>query len=204
MTTSTDPEPKIELRPVFVQNPPDDWGIRSARLLLTEDEYVCSISSRPVVSAAVLTALTANGMTLRQLDPVRRRAFTTWLGKRYDRPAVPPELLPLATKIADLVGAKRNRVVGTRVRDVLWQCDESADPTRVTLIAVLDDAGDEQAVREWLSGIALEVPPALGVVDRIEAATSAGISLQLTEDSYAADVKQLTWRPGNPAPEGAA
>lgn len=202
-TMSTDPEPTIELRPVFAENPPQDWGIRSARLLLTEHEYVRSQSPRPFVSAAVLTALMANGMTIRQLEPARRQAFTTWLGKRYDRPAVPPEILPLVRKVAGLVTARRNRGVGARVRDVLLQCDESTDPMRFSLFAVLDHSADEQSVREWLSEIALGVPPALGVADQIEAATAAGISLQLIETSYAADVTQVTWQPGNPVPEGA-
>lgn len=63
------------------------------------------------------------------------------------------------------------------------------------LIAVLDDPADEAIVRA--------IPTSLGVAFRIDAAPLTGISLQLIESSFAADVAQLTWPPGNPGPEGA-
>ncbi len=135
------------------------------------------------------------------MTEARRRAFKTWLGLRYDRPAVPPELLPLAWKIADAVSAKRNRPMGTRVRDVLFQCDEKTSPVRFSLFAVLDDPDDEDAIREWLAEV---VPSELGVADQIEAAPATGISLHLIETSYAADLSRLTWRPADPVPQGAA
>jgi hypothetical protein len=198
-----DAEPAIEIRPVFTEDPPHDWGIRSALLLLTERDYLRSASPRAVVSAAVLTALKDAGTTIRQIDPMRRRAFTIWLGKRYDRPAVPTELIPLAKQIGEAVKARRNRPTGARIRDVLMQFDESANPPRYSLFAVLDNAADEDEVRLWLSEIALKVPAHLGVADELEAATARGISLELIETSYSADVSQLTWRSNNPDPEGA-
>lgn len=202
--TDTDEQiPTVELRPVLTDDPPRDWGIRSARLLLTELEYISSSSPRPFVAAAVLTSLLAGGADRRELDPIRRRAFATWLGKRYDRPAVPTTLLPLARRIADLVKSRRYRAGGIRVRDVLLQVDEDSDPFRYSLYAVLDDEEDAGTVREWLAGIALEVDPSLGVADTVEAAPATGISLELIETSYSADVTQLTWRPNDPEPEGA-
>jgi hypothetical protein len=197
-------EPTIELRPVYSDDPPTDWGIRSASLLLTEKDHIDSSSPRTFVSSALLTALEEQGAVLCTLAEARRQALKTWLGLRYDRPAVPPELLPLARKIADIVSAKRNRPVGTRVRDVLFQCDEETNPVRFSLFAVLDDPGNEDAVREWLAEIAASVPAELGVADQIEAAPATGISLHLIESSYAADLSRLTWRPGESAPQGAA
>jgi hypothetical protein len=44
-----DSQPVIELRPVFTENPPQDWGLRSAKLRLTEQEYVESASPRTLV-----------------------------------------------------------------------------------------------------------------------------------------------------------
>lgn len=202
-TDAASADPSIELRPVFTDNPPSDWGIRSARLLLTEREYVQSSSPRPVVSAAVLTALKAEGIPVRQIDPARKLAYTTWLGKRYDRPAVPPELLPLARKIAELVRAKRNRTTGARVRDILMQFDTGNSQVRYSLFAVLDNSADQEEVRIWLSAIVLEIPVELGIADRIEAATTSGISLELVETAYSADVTQLTWRTNDPLPQGA-
>ena len=195
-----DGTPRVELRPVFVEDPPADWGIRSWRCLITEDEYVVSASPRPLVSPAVLTALLRQGDNRRTIDDIRRPAFTKWLGLRYDRPAVPPELLPLARRIADAVAKRRHRPVTQRVRDVLMQFDDSTEPVQFALIAVLDDPGDEANVREWLEQIGRAIPSSLGVAYRIDAKPSTGISLQLIESSFAADVTQLTWRPGSPGP----
>jgi hypothetical protein len=202
-TESTNAEPTIELRPVFTQAPPPDWGIRSAKLRLTDEDSVESASSRTITSAAVLTALKAGGVPTYEPPSSRRRAFTIWLGKRYDRPAVPPQLMPLARKIAEVVSDRRNRPTGAQVRDVLMQFDETTSPMRFSLFAVLDNEADEHEVRNWLSSIALHIPSELGVADQIEAASASGISLQLIEDSYSADVSVLTWRRNNPDPDGA-
>jgi hypothetical protein len=202
-TDITAVEPTIELRPVYTDDPPPDWGLRSARLRLTDNDFVESASPRTLVSASVLAVLTANGVAPYEPAFNRRRAFTIWLGKRYDRPAVPPQLVPLARKIADVVYERRNRPTGARVRDVLMQFDETSSPTRFSLFAVLESGADEDEVRSWLSAVALKVPSDLGVTDQIEAVTASRISLELIEDSYSADVSQVTWRPNNPDPEGA-
>jgi hypothetical protein len=202
-TAITDAEPTIELRPVYTEDPPQDWGLRSARLRLTEADYVKSASPRTLVSAAVLTILKNDGVAVAQPSFWRRRAFTIWLGKRYDRPAVPPKLVPLAKQIAEVVTARRHRLTGARVCDVLMQFDESGSPPRFSLFAVLENEADENDARTWLSAISLEIPSHLGLVDQIEAATARGISLELIETSYSADVTQVTWRPNNPNPEGA-
>jgi hypothetical protein len=204
LSRSDQHDPAIEIRPVCNDNPPSDWGIRSARLLLTEEDHIHSASPRTLVSPSVLATLEKRGTRLQPLPEVRRRALRTWLGLRYDRPAVPPELLPLARRIADTVSARRNRPIGTRVRDVLFQCDEKTSPVRFSLFAALDDPADEDAVRDWLAEIAACVPSDLGVADQIEAAPATSISLHLIETSYAADVSRLTWRPADPAPQGAA
>ena len=186
-----------------MDDPPTDWGIRSARFLLTESEYVRSVSPRPLVAPDVLTALVAGGAKLREPDAARELAFTTWLGLRYDRPAVPPTLVELAKRISDVVGKRRNRPFGARIRDVLMQFDDSDEPVRFSLFAVLESADDEEAARTWLSEIAGAIPVDLGVADEIGAATATGISFHLIETSYAADVTQVTWRPSSPEPEGA-
>ncbi len=197
-----DREASIELRPVYTDDPPDDWGIRSFQFLLTETEYVVSLSPRTMVSPAVLTALVAAGSVRRDSASVRGRAFTIWLGLRYDRPALPDELVPLARCIAETVKRRQNRPTGLRVRDVLMQFDETATPTRFSLYAVLRDGQDADLVREWLAGIVKRVPTDLGVADVLEAAPATMISFDLIETSYAADVAQLTWRPNQPEPEG--
>jgi hypothetical protein len=202
-TDEESPEPTIEMRPVYTENPPADWGIRSSRFLLVEGEYVESTSPHVNVAAALLSALLASGAERRDPHPERELAFTTWLGVRYDRPAVPPALVPLARRIAQEVGRPRNREIARRVRDVLMQFDETADPTRYSLYAVLERPEDRDAVREWLATVAAAVPVELGIADVIEAAPATEISFDLVETSYAADVSQLTWRGSQPGPDGA-
>jgi hypothetical protein len=195
-------ESTIELRPVFTDDPPQDWGLRSYRLRLTKDDYVKSDSPRTHVSAELLTSLKEGGAAVTEVTFQRRQAFTIWLGKRYDRPAVPPELLPLAKEIAKVVTAKRNRSTGAHVRDVLMQFDDSFTPTRYSLFAILENDADHDEIRAWLASISQDVSSGLGIADEIEAATSRRISLELIQDSYSADVTQVTWRPNNPDPEG--
>lgn len=47
------PVPVVELRPVFTEGCPSDWGIRSAKLRLTEVEYVEAASRLPPRKARV-------------------------------------------------------------------------------------------------------------------------------------------------------
>ncbi len=203
-TDCNDDDPSVELRPVFADDPPDDWGIRSWMFRLTGAEYIRSTSPRPLVSPAVLTSLLANGSSRRDPAAAREVALTTWLGLRYDRPAVTTAaLVPLAQRIGEAVRKRSNRPFGQRVRDVLMQFDDSQQPVQFSLFAVIERPEDQGAAREWLSEIARSIPVALAIASRIEAATAGGISFELIETSYAADVTQLTWRPGNPEAEGA-
>jgi hypothetical protein len=203
-TDMDDGDSTIELRPVFTHDAPPDWGIRSVRYRLTDTEYVHGSSARTMVSAAVLSAIDASGGREADLAPVRQRGLKTWLGRRYDRPAVPNHLTSLARRIAEEVARKRNRAFGLRLRDVLMQFDATLEPVRFSLFAVLENAEDRDAAREWLAEIAIAIPETLGIADELDAAAANGISLHLIETSYAADVAQLTWRPNAPDPEGAA
>jgi hypothetical protein len=74
-TATDDAEPIIEVRAIFTDTPPPDWGLRSARLRLTETEFVVSAGPRTVVSAAVLTALLGAGRERRDVAENRRLAF---------------------------------------------------------------------------------------------------------------------------------
>ena len=91
-------EPSIELRPVYREDPPSDWRIRARRLLLTEGSFLLSESPRLTISPAALMHLRAGLQP--SLDDGRLKALKTWLGLRYDRPAVPSELVDLMTTIA--------------------------------------------------------------------------------------------------------
>ena len=198
-----DPNPMIELRAVFDHDPPQDWGIRSSRLRLTDDEYLISHGPRTVVSAALLFALQECGCDRIEPSHTRRLVLARWLGLRYNRPAVPNDLAPLARRIAEEVAIKRRRPTGLVLRDILMQFDESQSPPQFSLYAILEDTIDEERVHKWLSDIALSIPQSLGSPQELRAATTAGISIELLERSYAADVTSLTYRRGQPEPEGA-
>ena len=198
-----DPDPGIELRPLFTREPPPDWGIRSARLRLTDREYADANAPRLAVSPQVLTTILETGGARRNVEFFRRQAFTTWLGLRYDRPAVPDNLVPLARRISTEVARTKHRTIAARVRDVLMQFDDGSDIVRYSLIAVLDDPDDEGDVRVWLARIAQAVPAELGVADQIEAACAQGIAFSTIESSYSADVSLVTWQRDRPYPEGA-
>lgn len=101
-----DPDAAIELRPLFTSGAPNDWGIRSAKLRLTDDEYAQANAPRLTVAPAVLTAILEQGAIRRVISDSRRQAFTTWLGLRYDRPAVPNDLVPLAQRISREVASR--------------------------------------------------------------------------------------------------
>jgi len=98
----------------------------------------------------------------------------------------------------------KHRMIGARVRDVLMQFDDSGNPVRYSLFAVLDDPADKEDVRAWLAQVSHAVPTALGVADQIEAADASGIAFSTIESSYAADVSLVTWRRDQPDPEGAS
>ncbi len=197
--TTDRPEAVVELRRVHEGDAPTDWGIRSRRLRLDQDRYLSADDPHLHVSPALLASV-EQSRGLRLPEP-RVAAVKTWLGLRYDRPAVPDALVPLARRISDEVaGADSERAMV--VRDVLMQFDDSTTPPRYSLFAIIENPGEEEAIRLWLAEIARRVPRNLGIADQIEAATADETSFGLVESAYAADVTQMTW--GGMEPEGAA
>lgn len=183
---------RIEVRPVYMRDPPTDWGIRSKRFRLDDSgRYLQDQAPKLLVSPAVLTSVA--GTRESPLPSARALAFKTWLGLRYDRPAVPDHLIPLARRIAENLRRPGGRLVAARVRDVLMQFDDAQSPPQFALFAVLDDAANAGEVRAWLATAALAVSNELGVGVSFEVGTSAETSLYLLETSYAADASQLTW-----------
>jgi hypothetical protein len=170
---------------------------------LTDHEYAYANAPRLTVSPQVLTTILESGAARRDVAFARRQAFTTWLGLRYDRPAVPGHLVPLARRISTEVARNKHRTITARVRDVLMQFDDDDDPVRYSLFGVLDNPDDESDVRAWLARISQAVPTELGMADRIEAAGAEGIAFSTIESSYSADVSLVTWRRDHPDPEGA-
>ena len=186
---------QIEIRPVLEVDTPNDWGIRSRRIRLTEQYHVNSASPRLLMTAELLASYGGPSFLL---SDARAKAFKTWLGLRYDRAAIPEHLVPLAKEVATRCGSRIGRASAEEVHEVLMQFDDSASPPRVALFAVIADSADKQVVRSWLSDASLRIDTELGVVAHIDVATKAEASLVLIENSYAADLSQLTWRGEQP------
>jgi len=190
--------PIVELRAVEKKDPPTDWGIRSRRLRLTEELYIDTSGLRCFVSPEVLSEYAPASPVLAE---DRTRAFKTWLGLRYDRPAVPEHLVDLAREVAKRFGSKGGRETAKGVHDVLMQIDDTKEPPHVALFAVITDDADRAAIDQWLGDTSIRIDTSLGVVARHQSGTKSETPLSLIEQSYAADLSQLTW--GGESPTGA-
>ena len=100
--------------------------------------------------------------------------------------------------MANHCGRRSGRSVGEQVHEVLMQFDDSETPPRVALFAVVTDDADKDAVLTWLSEAALLVDQELGVVAQMDAGRKSETPLSLVEDSYAADLSQVTWATEQP------
>lgn len=190
-------DPLVELRPVH-HNTSGSWGIRSRRLRLDDAQSMESQDPRLMISPAALHAV--RSQRVEALRPERTLSLKTWLGLRYDRPAVPPEFVDLARAIGTQV-ENLSEPVSDRVRDVIMEFNDSTNPPLFSLFAVLENEEDAVEAREWLWLVSQAIPPELGVAESLEAATSDGTALSLIEMGYSADLTQLTW--GREGPTGA-
>jgi hypothetical protein len=197
-------EYKLELRPVLCVDPPYDWSIRSAKFLL--DVGGAHLDSQmPAVRVTPEVLSLAEHLTCPH--PASARRLKTWLGLRYDRPAVPQQYLALADKLAEGLKKKSRRQAGERLRDVLAAFRTVDGETEYTLVAVLPHVSASRElrddVRQWLAEVALEVPEALGRPVDIEARTDREVSLAFLEESYGLAVSTLSWPVKQPGPIGA-
>lgn len=194
----------VELKPVYVDDPPDDMGVRAMKFLLDgSGAHLCADATSVHVTSEVVDA--AVHATCCVPDSTRR--LKTWLGLRYDRPAVSERYVTLARSLADRIKAKRRRSAGEPVRDVLATFRTKADGgAEYTLVAVLPHRTATPAMiettREWLSEAALEVPIALGHPMKIDAYPDDRISLAYVEESFSLDISSVSWPRNKPGPIG--
>jgi hypothetical protein len=203
-TESSVNKPSIELRQVISDDPPTSWGITSRKFLMDKDRGHYLVDDKPsiFVSPRLLAKFFEGSNLIYTLPPQRILALKTWLGNRYDRPAVPDYLVDLARSIALAVKESRSPAIEYVVREVLMTFEPYASGIRYKMIAVVENDADKTAIKEWMVNASLSVPSELGVPDGFEALRSSEISLQLVENSYCADVSQLTWDDQD-GPEGA-
>jgi hypothetical protein len=196
----------VELRPVYSQDPPTDWGIRSQTLRLDESgQYLRANSPSVHVTPEIVEA----AEHLDCLDADSRLRLKTWFGMRYDRPAIPQRYKTLSDALARELSRKKDRSRGTRLRDVLaqfWTTDDGA--TRYSLVAVLPGGQYNQdhpwvaETRSWLAAVALAVPDELGTAATLEAYGDDDVSLAYVEGSFSLDLSKLSWPSNAPGPVG--
>lgn len=191
---TSDLTPVVEIRPVFTVEPPEDWGLRSRKLKLTAEHFIDSDSPRVNISPAALMAFTTH--RLPGISNDRALALKTWLGLRYDRPAVPPEWLELSSSIADRIARKKDDS-RDQVHDVLVQF-EVGEPPQFYLYVVITENADSAKIRRWIADAISRVPVSLGVMGGLEVGTKSEVPLDLIENSYSADLKKITWRGESP------
>ncbi len=195
------PEPLVELRPrVVLGSQSQDWGIRSRVLRI--DDHECVISDEPPIrlSPAALVNVAKQNPQPGPLTPGRIVALKTWLGLRYDRPAVPEHLVGLAKAIAKRTRRTSPPNLVSDLHDVLMQFNDQVSPPTFFLFAVVWDAGDKEAARRWLFGAGSAVASDTGILAGVDAGYRSEVSLELLETSYSADLGQLSWQ--GPDPRG--
>jgi hypothetical protein len=152
-----------------------------------------------MVSPAVLTHLLGADGVRREdwLDDRELLGLKLWLGLRYDRPAVPTALVPLARATAEAIRAREAEPALADVREILAQF-RTGEQTRFRLIAVVAPGADRGKVRSLLAEACLDVPTEIGTLDQLVLGTATEISLDVIENSFAVDVSQITWGRGQP------
>ncbi|MEW2569104.1 hypothetical protein [Streptomyces sp. NPDC047070] len=187
----------VELRPVLRDDPPSDWGIRNQLFRLdASDAYVDNNLPRLMVHP--LTLNLAEHLTC----PKDARRLKTWLGLRYDRPAIPQRYVKLAEALVKKVKAKRTRGTAAQARDILVSFGYATDgQVTYELVAVLPTncpSDVREQVLDWLSQVALEIPEELGIAKRVDARPDSQIAIEFMERSFAVDVSSLSWPVNSP------
>lgn len=151
--------------------------------------------------------LAANHACPEHAEPARR--LKTWLGLRYNRPAVPQEYVPLAEDIARRLRKKAHKQAEERVRDILATFETAKHGTvEFTLTAVVPrerasaDPDLLPRTRDWLAAVALAVPSELGLNSDVVAVTDEEVSLAFLETSYSLDATTVSWPNKHPGPVG--
>ncbi len=192
---SKDNELLVEVMPALTGNGGGGWGIRSRALRLSQGLHTDSRLPKLRLSPAALGVYIESIDTL---DTARTIALKTWLGLRYDRPAVPTVLNELARERAAAVRKTRTSELSAATHDVLFGATEER-PSRFQLIAVIVHESHAAEVREWMTAAALEVDPALGSLGGPpEALTKDELTLADIENTFSADLSDISWRKSEP------
>lgn len=190
-------DPVVELRPVRTSEHPVQLGVRSKYLRLRRDPpaHLFDVDLRLMVSPQAIATIQAHDLASREdwlNDDGDLAALTLWLGRRYDRPAVPDEYVALVRRLATVLKARAAQPRGERIRDVFVEV-EAADPPTYHLLALVEEERDVSDAEALLAECVLDVSTDLGNVGTLVAAPSARFPLAAVEKGFLLDVSQLTW-----------
>jgi hypothetical protein len=150
-TPCTNSTRQFELRPVSERTPDDRLdGLRSRTVLVTDQLVLRSDSKRLTLSARALNTL--KGKREEALDEERRVQIKTWLGLRYDRPAIPTPLVPLGRRLKSAFIDDLPATFDGVVRDV-WVYFENQHDVRIFVILVDIQKRRADEVRDWVSDV---------------------------------------------------
>lgn len=180
-------DPLVELRPVYENTGGYSVGVRSEVFVFDQSRLLHAQSPRLMVTPRALAALIREAF---DLPPRRARLLKTWLGLRYDRPAVPDEFLTLSKAVAEAVKARRGDIADA-VLDVLLRL-ESGEPPAAGLYAITENDVNHDRVEKWLQSVAQAIPPQTGYVKETVPATVHQVSLWMIQNTYSADLTQLS------------
>lgn len=195
----------LELRPVYAEDPPVEWGIRNQKLRLNEAGWHLHANSP---SVRVTPELVATAEHVDCPDDDSQLRLKTWLGLRYDRPAIPERYGKVAGALSDQLRKRKNRPQGARLRDILAQFRTSSDGmTEYTLVAVVPSRNEVtdnsvMEIRVWLADITRAIPAELGTPILLEVYGDDVVSLRYIESSFSLDVSSLSWPQNSPGPVG--
>jgi|SRR5271165_6229117 len=150
-TPRTNTTRQFELRPVLARTADDKLdGLRSRTIIVADDFVLRSDSKRLTLTARALTSL--KGKREDALDEDRRIQIKTWLGMRYDRPAIPERFVPLGTRLKEaFIDGLPDDLIGV-VRDV-WVYFEDDNSARLFVILVDLEKGRAPDVRDWIDDV---------------------------------------------------
>lgn len=180
---------EIEIWPLYVTDEIVGASIRNKKFGISAGWMVNSPSARGYIEARALAGLRQGDETP---SAQTYRHFKTWLGRRYDRPALPKEYETAAKAITNAVRSLRDRDADKHIRDVLMVFVANA-PFSVDLVAVMHEAsaGEVERVELWLGAVAAKVG-SKAPLRRWRAVPESLISLLVIEHSYPADLSQIT------------
>lgn len=140
----------FELRPVYPIKADDKVdGIRTRVIKITEELVLRADCPRLVLTAKALTIL--KDKRENALDSERRRDVKTWLGLRYDRPAVPTRFEKVNAALEKVFSEAFPDNLKGQIRDVLVYYHSE---TEINLFVITRKTADKNAIVDWLDGVA--------------------------------------------------